>query len=340
MPTGRPTIADVARAAGVSKGAVSFVLNGRGGVSTQTREHILAVIDELGWVPSRRARGLSTSRAYALGLVIARPADLLGTDPFFAQFIAGAEAELSGGGSVLVLQVVAPSQQEQAYRALAADRRVDGVFLLDLRVDDPRIRLVEELGLPAVTVNHPQTASPFPAVNVDDVPAVRAAIEHLVSLGHRRIGHVSGPPGFVHSAARRRAWADALKAAGIPRGPLVRGDFTPRSGARATRKMLDQPDPPTAIVFANDLMAMAGMAVAQERGVHVPGALSVVGFDDLPLADHLHPPLTSVRADVVKWGQTAARVLLDLTDGRSTHDIDLPPAELVIRGSTAERNTR
>lgn len=335
MAAGRPTIADVARAAGVSKGAVSFVLNGRGGVSAETRDRILKVIDDLGWVPSRRARGLSTSRAYALGLVIARPAGLLGADPFFAQFIAGIETELSDRGSVLVLQVVNPAHEERAYRALADDRRTDGVFLLDLRIDDPRIALVHDLGLPAVTVNHPQTPSPFPAVNVDDVPAVRAAIEHLASLDHQRIGHVSGPPNFVHSAARKRAWADSLKASGLPRGPWVRGDFTPQSGAAATRRLLTLPQPPTAIVYANDLMAIAGMAVAQELGIRIPEDLSVVGFDDTPLAAHLHPSLTSARADVTAWGQAAARVLLELTDGHTALDVDLPPAELIIRDSTA-----
>lgn len=335
----RPTIVDVAQVAGVSKAAVSLAVNGRDGVSIESRERIYAAIESLGWIPSRSARGLSTSRAYALGLVVARGAELLGADPFFAQFIAGVETELSRRGSALLLQFVNVTEEEGTYRRLAKDRRVDGVFLTDLRIEDPRIPLLLSLGMPAVTVNHPQSVSPFPAVNVDDEPAVTAAVKHLVELGHRRIGHVSGPATFVHGAARIRAWAAALKTCGLPRDALASGGFTPRGGARATRRLLDRPDPPTAILFANDLMAIAGIAAARERGLGVPADLSVVGFDDMQLAEHLHPPLSTARVDVFGWGRAAAHVLCQLTDGRPQDDVHLPPAQLILRGSTAHPAT-
>ncbi|MFU8876314.1 LacI family DNA-binding transcriptional regulator [Micromonospora sp. SL4-19] len=332
----RPTITDVARAAGVSKGAVSFALNGRPGVAEETRQRILAAAKELGWTPSHRARALSASRAFAVGLVLARPPELLGADPFFPAFIAGVERVLAERNQALVLQVVTNQRaEEDGYRRLAADGRVDGVFLLDLRVADPRIALLRQLRLPAVTLGRPDVASPFPAVLVDDRPGITAAVSHLVELGHRHVAHVGGPEHFLHGATRRDAWEGALRAAGLPPGPCVSSDFSAAGGARATRQLLDLADPPSGIIYANDVMAMAGMAVARERGVDVPGGLSVTGFDDTELAAHISPALTSVRTDPSGWGRVAARTLLDLIDGDGATDVEMPPAQLVVRASTA-----
>lgn len=332
----RITIVDVARHAGVSKGLVSFALNGRPGVGTQTRERILAAAHELGWQPSTRARGLSVSRAFALGMVIARPPELLGADPFFPVFIAGVETVLSERGQALVLQVVPDADAEAGgYTRLARDGRVDGVFVSDLRHDDPRRLLLVALGLPAVTLNRWSGESPFPAVCLDDQPGVEAAVRHLAALGHTRIAHVSGPPAFLHGSGRRQAWARTLTTLGLPPAPEVTGDFSAASGAAATRELLMLAEPPTAIVYANDLMALAGMTVARGLGISVPDELSVTGFDDTLLAAHAHPALTTVRTDTFRWGQQAATTLLELIDGRDPGDVQLPPAELVVRETTA-----
>ena len=178
MATRRPTISDVARSAGVSKGAVSFALNDRPGVAPETRDRILAAAAELGWTPSHRARALAASRALAVGLVIARPPETLGADPFFPSFIAGIESTLSPLGQALLLQVVPDRDRElDGYRKLAADGRVDGVFLTDLRVDDPRPDLLAELGLPAVWIGPSCTDESRPCVAVDDRPGIVAAVE-------------------------------------------------------------------------------------------------------------------------------------------------------------------
>lgn len=331
----RVTIVDVARHAGVSKGLVSFALNDRPGVGADTRERILAAARELGWQPSQRARGLSVSRAFALGLVVARPPELLGADPFFPVFIAGVETVLSEHGQALVLQVVPTAEaEEQGYTRLARDGRVDGVFLTDLRIDDPRVPLLERLGLPAVTLNRWPGGSRLPAVCLDDQPGIEAAVHHLAGLGHTWIAHVSGPLSFVHGSGRRAAWLRALDAAGLPPGPEAAGDFSAASGAAATRELLQLAHPPTGIVYANDLMAMAGVTVARELGLSVPGDLSLTGFDDTDLAAHLHPALTTVRTDTFRWGQQAARTLLDHIEGRSPQDAHLPPAQLVLRETT------
>jgi DNA-binding LacI/PurR family transcriptional regulator len=331
----RPTISDVARAAGVSKGAVSFALNNRPGVAADTRERILAAARELGWTPSSRARALSVSRAFAVGLVLARKPETLRADPFFPSFIAGVEQELAGHDYALLLQVVPDQQREHdSYRRLAHGGRVDGVFVTDLLVDDPRIALLAEIGVPAVVVGPALGGGFFPAVGVDDKPGVAAAVQHLIDLGHTRIAHVAGPAAYVHGTSRKQAWAKTLAAAGLPEGPCVETDFSAESGAAATRTLLDLAEPPTAVVYANDVMAMAGLAVAHARGVDVPGGLSVIGYEDTELAAHVQPPLTSVATDVVAWGAAAARRLLELVDGREATEPDLEPPRLVVRAST------
>jgi LacI family repressor for deo operon, udp, cdd, tsx, nupC, and nupG len=333
---GRPTINDVATAAGVSKGAVSFALNGRPGLSPDTRQRILAAAEQLGWAPSPRARALSVSKALAVGLVVARPPEILRADAFFPSFIAGLEAALSPRGHALLLQVAEQADQT-AYRRLVQEGRVDGVFVTDLHVDDARPALLEELGLPAVIIGPhlgDQARERQSALGVDDAPGIRAAVDHLVSLGHRDIAHVSGPQHMVHGLSRRLAWAEALAAAGLPEGTFIEADFSAESGARAMGTLLDLDSRPTAVVFANDLMAMAGLSLALSRGVSVPGDLSVTGFDDIEISAHLQPSLTSVHTDVVAWGRAAATRLLQLIDLEEPTPAVLPDARLVVRSST------
>jgi len=333
----RTTIQDVARLAGVSNGAVSLALSGKAGVAESTRERIIAAADELGWRPSIGARALLSSRAFAVGLILARDPELLGADPFFPSFIAGVESELAQRGSALVLQVVRdePRAESEAYRRLAQEHRVDGVFLTDLHQDDRRIALVQELELPAIAVGAPSPATPVPSVGIDDRVGVHEAVTHLLSLGHKRIAFVGGTPGYVHSASRLDAWREAHAQAGVAPGPTDAGDFTAAGGAAATTRLLDGASRPTAIVYANDLMAIAGMSVAAQRGIDVPGRLSVVGFDDIPIAAHLNPPLTTVRQDVASWGRASAAALLSIIEYREVAAPGLLPSQLVLRGTTA-----
>jgi DNA-binding LacI/PurR family transcriptional regulator len=342
MESTRPTIADVARVAGVSKGLVSFALNDKPGVSADTRDRILGVARELGWEPSLRARSLSTQRAYALGLVIARDPAVIAADPFFPSLIAGIEEVLAPAGQALVLCSVSDEAQEvDSYRRLAADGRVDGVILTDLRRDDPRIALVADLGLQAVTLGRPDVDSPFPAVTVDDGNGIREAVAHLVSLGHRRIAHVAGPARMLHGTRRRDSFAAALAEAELPADLIVSTDFSAADGVRATEELLGREDRPTAIVYSNDLMAIAGMGVALRSGLSLPGDLSVTGFDGSQVGSYVHPPLTTVSTTAQEWGRAAAGALLDVINGGTPADIDLPPARLTVRGSSvAPASTR
>lgn len=340
-PRTRPTISDVAKAAGVSKGAVSFALNGRDGVSPETRQRILVAANELGFTPDVRARGLSSSRALAVGLVIARPPETLAADPFFGKFLAGIETVLSARGYALLMQVVPTHvSEEEAYVRLAAERRVDGVFLTDLRVDDERPALLARIGLPALLIA-PDRQHVGRSVVVEDRSGIQAAVRHLIELGHTRIAHVSGPRSYVHGESRRTAFIDAMEAAELGAGLHVESDFSTEGGASASENLLDLATGgrPTAIVYANDLMAAAGIAVARSRGLDVPRDLSVTGFDDAPVSAVLVPGLTTVRTDVVGWGAAAATALLEQLDPPMSADpwpdVLLPPPSLVVRGSTA-----
>ncbi len=331
------TIGDVAARAKVSKSAVSFVFNGRSGVGEAARDRILLAAEELGWRPDARARALSRSRAQALGLVVRRQPELLSSDPFFPQFVAGVESELSEIGYALVLQVVdGETTERNAYIRFAHESRVDGVFLTDLRTDDDRPAELATLGLPFVLVGPTGSrGQEHEPIGVDDTAGIRRAVRHLYALGHRRIAHVAGSARYVHSDVRRRAWTDEMAELGLDPGPVVDADFTGAAGARATHELLDLSQPPTAIIYANDLMAIAGMSAAAERGLRVPRDLSIVGFDDIPLAPYIIPPLTTVRQDVFAWGAVCARTLVATVEGNEPASALLPPVEFIVRASTA-----
>lgn len=228
----RPTIADVARRAGVSRSSVSFALNDRPGLAKETKARILAAAEELGWTPSRPARALSLGKAGAIGLVVTREPGLIGADPFFPAFIAGVESVLAGRGDGLVLHVTPADKERSVYERLAADRRVDGVLLTDVRQDDPRPALLAALGLPAVAVGRRGWADGLCAVELDDQPAFVTAIRRLAELGHRRIAHVEGPQEYRHAQRRRAAWADTLRELGLPEGRCAPADSPPRAAPR------------------------------------------------------------------------------------------------------------
>jgi DNA-binding LacI/PurR family transcriptional regulator len=297
----RPTIADIARRAGVTKAAVSFALNGQPGVSSATRERILAIADEIGFQPNSAARALSDGRAGAFGLVVDRPARTLGVEPFFQQLISGIQAELAAARQPLLFTVAEDQAAEIAmYRSWWAQRRVDGVFLVDLQINDERVGVLEKLHMPAVVIGTPRGAGSLPAVWQDAAAAARSVVAHLAGLGHRRIARVTGPSRFWHTKIRTDAFLAATREAGAePR--CVEADYTGSSGAAETRHLLEQAEPPTAILFDNDLMAVSGLAAAQSMGVGVPAALSVVAWDDSPLCELVHPPLTALSRDVPAW---------------------------------------
>jgi DNA-binding LacI/PurR family transcriptional regulator len=332
----RVTILDVAAEAGVSIASVSAALNERPGVSDATRARILAVAGQLGWVPSLRGRSLSGKRAYAVGLVIERPSTVIESDPFFAGFLAGVEVVLSRKGYALVLQLAdnRPAAIER-YRRLALDHRIDGAFLTDMAQNDARVPMLQDLELPAVAVN-PAPNCGVPAVRQDHLPGLEQLMDRLIGLGHRRIAHVAGRRGLIHTRQRVEVWRSAVTEAGLTPGALVYGDFTTESGSRAADRILAGPEEwPTAVVCANDLMAIGFIARASSLGVDVPGQMSVTGFDGLEIGAYVRPALTTVATSPRALGEAAARLLLGILAGEQLADVDVPATVPLYRDSLA-----
>jgi DNA-binding LacI/PurR family transcriptional regulator len=328
------TIVDVAARAGVAISTASVALNDRPGVSDSTRQRVREVADELGFIPSVRGKSLSAKRAFALGLVVQRDTAVLESDPFFGGFLGGVESILNGRDYALVLQMATESSDTlERHRRLAADRRVDGVFLLEIQTDDPRVPLLQDLHLPAVGTNAPDGFA-FPSVRQDHTAGIASLVNYLVGVGHTRIAHVTGPPGFIHTRQRETAWRESLATAGLEPGEALPGDFTYEGGRRAADRLLGIADRPTAVICANDLTAIGLMTRVQELGLSVPDDISVAGYDGIELGSYLRPKLTTVRTAPAEIGAEAARLLLDVIDGVDVSDVDIAAAALLLREST------
>lgn len=332
----RPTIDDIARSAGVSKSAVSFALNDRPGVSAATRERILRVASEMNWRPHKAARALGGARADAVGLVVARPAQTIGAEPFFGLLLAGLQAGLSARSVALHLMIVEDTAAEiEVYRRWTSERHVDGFVLVDLQHRDKRVPVLEELGVPAVVIGGPGGHGTLPSVWADDREAMLSLVDYLAALGHRRIAHVAGDEAFHHTRRRIRALKDAARRLHLVDAVSVPTDFSDAQGASATRALLSSPNRPSALIFDSDVMAVAGLAVAAEMGVAVPAGLSVVSFEDSLLTRIVHPAITSLSRDTFALGgQVAAMLLAAIDVPGSVRDVQGATPRLTVREST------
>ena len=330
----RPTIADVARSAGVSPAAVSFAVNGRPGVGAATRARILRAAAELGWHPSAHARALTDARARAVGLVLARDPAELEADAFFVRFLSGLERTLAPRDNALLLQLVpaVTGVDTGAYERLAASGRVDGFILTDVERDDPRIAVVEAAGLPAVVAGHPGAGCPLPWVETEHGRGMRAAARHLAGLGHERIGLLAGPAALDYVQVRAEHWRDAVASAGCEPYPIVHAEPGAPPAAAAARALATGA---TAVGATSDVLALSLVAAARAQGRRVPEDLSVTGFDDSALAALAAPPLTSVRVDYAEFGAVAAAALLVAIGGEELPRARLSEPRLVVRASTA-----
>ncbi|MGH3371017.1 MAG: LacI family DNA-binding transcriptional regulator [Nocardioidaceae bacterium] len=332
----RVTIKEIARRAGVSKGAVSYALNGQPGVSEATRARVLKVAEELEWVPNRAARMLSAARSETFGLVLARSAKTLSEEPFYMGFIGGVEAVLGQKSYALMIQVVPDLETEMAaYRKWSAERRVDAVIVVDLRVDDPRIPLLRKLELPAILVGDPTLAGGLACAWTDSTTAMTAAVEYVAGLGHTRVARIAGPPEHGHVWIRDQAFEAAVERLGLS-SVILHTDFSGDEGGRGTRELMATTGEkrPTAIIYDNDLMAVAGLGVLHELGLDVPGDVTIVAWDDSTLCRITHPSLTAMSHDIVAYGGRVAQHLFDLLDGAEpAAHLNSTPA-LQIRGSS------
>ncbi len=331
------TIDKVAKLAGVSPATVSKVLNNRPYVSAETRALIERVIAETGFVPSQRARGLSKRRSFILGLLIPYTPDQLFTDPHLLECIRGIESESNAREYNLLLSTArAPSEAASACVRLLRSDVIDGALVLETLDLRPFTEALGRREAPLVVIGYGHDAEAS-AVHADDYNGARQATEHLLGLGHRRIGVISSAPRPFALEERMRGLDDTLAAAGLRQDEtlVVLGDFSLESGERAGGLLLDRPDRPTAIFALNDRMALGVLRAAAERGLRVPEDLSVVGFDDIALAALGSPALTTVRQPGFELGAAAARMMFALLDGQPLAAPTVIPTTLVARGSTA-----
>jgi DNA-binding LacI/PurR family transcriptional regulator len=271
----------------------------------------------------------------AIGLVLARPPRLLGTEPFFMEFIAGIEQHLAEWDLSLLLHVVSTQDGElAAYRRWAAQRMVEATVVVNLVHDDPRPALLRSLGMPAVLVGEPEDDHGFPAVRTDNAGPIREALQVLLDLGHRRIARVTGPRNLLHTQARTEALLAGCREVGVE--PLIaEGDYSEESGAKRTTELLSGGEPPTAILYDNDVMALAGLGAAKELGIRVPEQLGIIAWDDSTLCRLATPSLTTMSVDVHQYGVSVAESVLELVDGGPVAERWSPAAKCVPRASTA-----
>ena len=339
-PTGmkRPTQADVARLASVSQATVSYVLNDNSVISVPevTRRRILDAVEELGYVPNGTARSLRTQRTYTIAAVIP---DI--TNPFYPAFERGVqEVAENGGYDLIVYNTGGIAEKEQRCVRSLQQGRVDGVVAVffHLKAADLRPLLERNVALVRLEAVKKGVSSldlPLDNLYVDNVAASRTAVEHLIGRGHERIGMIAGQGG--PRQARVRGYREALDANRIPVDEtLIRdGEFSEDGGHSAMRSLLDDPNPPTAVFAASDVMAMGALVAIREAGLDVPGDVAVVGFDDIPVARLISPRLTTVAQFQENLGVRAAEMLLERLDGSATGQgrSEEMPYELIVRES-------
>jgi LacI family transcriptional regulator len=330
------TIRDVARLAEVHPGTVSRALNEqtRSLVNPETAERVLRAAAELGYRPNPIARGLKTNRSYTVGVLIP---DL--TNPLFPPIMRGIEDGLGAAGyTSLIVNTDNDAERERLQMDTMRARQVDGFIAATARLDVELLADAAAGGAPVVLVNRSLEDGSLPAVTVNDRAGIGLAVDHVAGLGHTRIGHVAGPQNVSTGHRRYLGFLEAMERHGLaaqPKQITFCTAFTEAEGARACAELLALSPPLTAIVAANDRLAIGCYDALEQRGLTCPDDVSVTGFNDMPFVDRLRPPLTSVRVPQREIGMVAAEMLLEQladADARSG-EILLDPV-LVVRGST------
>jgi predicted NBD/HSP70 family sugar kinase/DNA-binding LacI/PurR family transcriptional regulator len=274
-----------------------------------------------------------------VGLALVRDAEVLGAEPWFHEFIAGMERVLVPLGVPVLMQVVPTVERAcERLRDWAANKTVCGTILIDLSPGDERVALVQELGLPTVVVGDPDTAAGLTVVWTQDDRAMRSVVEEMVAAGHTHIGHVAGPAEMAHTIIRHQAFLTAARELGVT-ATVFDGDYSAAAGARAIAALAELPEPPSVLLFDNDLMALGALEEATEMGIPVPSALSLVAWDDSALCQLAEPPLSAVGHDVQVMGELVGNALSGVLVGEAAQVFEAELAQLVRRGSTAPTNT-
>ena len=330
-----PSMRDVARRAGVSHQTVSRVINDSPNIRAGTRDRVLQAIDDLGYRPNGLARALAHGRSRRIGLLMESSSHYGPMNMLRGVEIAARRA----GYAATTFSVTSPDEFEQGIDFLR-DQRVDALAVITPRQESldslARVRLPRACVLVGSVIPDAERGevAGLQRVGVNQALGARLAVEHLIGLGHRTIAHLAGPADWFDAQVRRDEWRRTLAASGLPVPPVVEGDWRPQSGYDATEAILAIPGV-TAVFAANDQMALGLVHGLSDRGLDIPGDVSVVGFDDIPESAHFRPPLTTVHQDFQAVGEVAVGVLLEALgeDAAPTSGQIVP--DLVVRGSTA-----
>jgi LacI family transcriptional regulator len=332
------TLVEVARLAGVSRSTVSRVINDHPNVGTETRQRVWEAIRQSGYRPHAVARSLVTKRTQIIGMVIPEQVTALFTDPFFPILLRSATESCNKHRYQLMLSLFSSSaDRQEMYERLVGNAYLDGVIVASSALDDPLIPDLLRDGVPFICIGrHPDPR--VRSVDVDNVGGARMAVDYLIRLGHRRIGALTGRLDTAHGQDRLDGYRQALKTHQIPFNEdlIVEGDFTERSGMTGVQRLL--PAEPSAVFVASDTMAVGALRARRQDGLEVPRALALVGFDDIPVASTIEPPLTTVRQPIGRLAALAVETLLDLIEhpGSGPQRIVLP-TQLVVRESCREK---
>jgi DNA-binding LacI/PurR family transcriptional regulator len=326
---------DVATAAGVSLSTVSRALADSPRIKPETRTHIQQLAKEMGYLPNAIARGLATHRTFVLGVVVM---DI--TDPLIVEIVRGIDHAAQGHGYSVILSDCGPDPERQLEAIqLLRQQRVDSIIVPDPIIGDSALPALLETGAPVVLINRPQYRY---SINTDNVAGARQAVSYLLDLGHRRIAYIGANRNPAESHERLTGYLEALAAYGLMSdtefqvGP---NDWS-ENGWQAMQALLTLSQPPTALFCFNDMTAIGALGAAHAAGVRVPEELSVVGFDDINLAAHFIPPLTTVAQQKERLAELAVSLALALIDDDAALAGQLIPANLVVRGSTAARPSK
>lgn len=333
----RITIADVAAAAGVHPSTVSRVLSagGTSSIATATARRVTKAAERLGYRPSALARSLRLRRTLTLGMLVP---DI--TNPFFSSIIKGAEdAARERGYNLILCNTEDLPEREASYLAVLRERQVDGLLIASSRMGNATITGLRREQFPFVLLNRSAHAAGDLAVLVDNRAGAETVVAHLAALGHRRVAHIAGPSSTTTGAERWAGFTDAARAHGLATDKrlLIEAEaFSEAAGYAATRTLLARGNALTAIFAANDLIAIGALAAIREAGLRVPDDISIVGFNDIPLAGLLEPALTTVRVPQLEMGRGAAELLVARLEGRQAGPCRvILPTTLIVRASSA-----
>mgnify|MGYP003985553649 FL=1 len=328
---------DIAQATGKSITTVSRALNDYDDVSAETKSLVMRVAKELGYTPNTWAQRLQKQHTETIGLIIPTFGPRF-SDPFFSELLAGIGNRAAQLGYDMLVSTRSPGEEERAaYQAAIDGRRVDGFVLVRKRRQGERISVLQESDFPFVAFGRAEEKLNFPFVDEDGTYGMKLVVEHLVSLGHKRIACLAPPPELMFAHYRLQGFREGLAEAGLQANDslILIGNLTQRGGYEQAGKLLDLPTPPTAIAACNDLMAFGAMSAAQERGLVVGKDIAITGFDDIPMSEYAHPSLTTLHQPLYQIGGMVCEMLIQLIRGKPLEEkyILLKP-ELVVRQSS------